>query len=153
MKKVLLIILGFLFLESCGINNLKHIEDINGEDNYSLNTLTEKDILSKNPHALFVKSLRTEKNKKIKFSCEKFSGVSDITSYNLEEDKEYIFIVNATINKGNGEIFIYKDGKKVASIDWRLNQEIKLENINGKIYFRIAGESANMNIEIEKVEE
>lgn len=153
MKKILLIILSLLFLESCGWNNLNHIEDVNGDDNYSLNTLTEKDVLSKNPHALFFKSRTTEINKKFKFSCEKFSGVSDITSYNLKNDKKYIFIVNATINKGNGEIFIYKDGKRVASIDWSLNQEIELENFNGKISFRIAGESANMNIEIEKVEE
>lgn len=142
-----------MFLQSCGINNLNHIEDINGEDDYSLNTLTEKEVLTKNPHALFFKSLTTEKNKKFKFSCEKFSGVSDIISYNLNENNDYLFIVNATINSGNGEILVYKDGKRIASIDWSLNQEIKLENIKGKISFRIAGESANMEIEIKEVKE
>lgn len=152
MKKVL-IILVLLFLESCGINNLNHIEDTNGDDNYFLNTLTEKEVLSKNPHALFLKSRTTETNKKFKFSCEKFSGVSDIISYNLNETNNYLFIVNATINKGNGDIFIYKDGKRIALIDWSLNQEIKLENIKGKISFRIAGESANMEIEIKEVKE
>lgn len=153
MKKLLLIILSLLFLESCGINNLNHIEDVNGDDNYSLNTLTEKDVLSKNPQALFLKSRTTEKNNKFKFSCEKFSGVSDIKTFNLKEEKVYYFKVNATITVGNGEIFIYSDGKKIITVDWALNQEIKLENIKGKISFRIAGESANMNIEIEKFEE
>lgn len=153
MKKVILIIFFIMFLQSCGINNLNHIEDINGEDDYSLNTLTEKEVLTKNPHALFFKSLTTEKNKKFKFSCEKFSGVSDIISYNLNENNDYLFIVNATINSGNGEILVYKDGKRIASIDWSLNQEIKLENIKGKISFRIAGESANMEIEIKEVKE
>ena len=52
-KKTLIYLLSILSLASCGFNNLTHIEDTNGEEDTSLCSLTEEDLLDNHPHALF----------------------------------------------------------------------------------------------------
>ena len=44
-KKLLIYLLSIFTLASCGFDNLTHIEDTNGEDDISLCSLTEEDLL------------------------------------------------------------------------------------------------------------
>ena len=77
-KKPLIYFLSIFSLASCGFDNLTHIEDTNGENDISLCSLTEEDLLEKNPHALFNMSSTSSNNTKTTFKCNIFSGVSDI---------------------------------------------------------------------------
>ncbi|MCI5745444.1 MAG: hypothetical protein MR270_04095 [Erysipelotrichaceae bacterium] len=149
LKKYLFGFIMMILLVSCGFNNLSHIEDINGEENTTLNTLTNDDLLSNTPHALFNMSVRNSVNNKTKFSCDKFSGVSDLVEYTIT--KETTFKVNAKILKGNGDIFVYQKQKRVQDINFPYDGNIIINNVTGKISFRIAGESAKLEITIEKI--
>ena len=147
MKKItkpLIYFLSLFSLASCGFDNLTHIEDTNGENDISLCSLTEEDLLEKNPHALFNMSSTSSNNTKTTFKCNIFSGVSDIASYTIKEKTS--FTVTSLIEEGNGDFFIYQDGKRIYSIGFPYNDTIVLSDVTGKIYFRIAGESAKMDI-------
>ena len=148
-KKPLIYLLSMLSLASCGFDNLTHIEDTNGEDDISLCSLTEEVLLEKNPHALFNMSSTNSNNNKTTFKCNIFSGVSDIASYTIKEKTS--FTVTSLIEEGNGDFFIYQDGKRIYSIGFPYNDTIVLSDVTGKIYFRIAGESAKMEITITKI--
>ncbi|MGM9858898.1 MAG: hypothetical protein ACI311_06600 [Bacilli bacterium] len=147
-NKTLIYLLSIFTLASCGFNNLSHIEDTNGEEDTSLCSLTEEDLLDKHTHSLFNMSSTTTKNNKTTFKCNIFSGVSDITSYTINEATS--FTVTSLIESGNGDFFIYQDGKRIQTIGFPYNGTILVNSVIGKIHFRIAGESAKMNITIIK---
>ena len=113
-KKPLIYLLSMISLASCGFDNLTHIEDTNGENDISLCSLTEEDLLEKNPHALFNMSSTNSNNNKTTFKCNIFSGVSDIASYTIKEKTS--FTVTSLIEEGNGDFFIYQDGKRIYNI-------------------------------------
>lgn len=150
MKKLLL--LPFvLFIASCGTNNLSHIDDTNGENDYSLCSLTDKELLSNNPHALFnVSTYSTDSDGVFHFRCMTFSGVSDILKSDLKPNGEESYAVNASITSGNGAFFIFQKGKKLQTIEWSKDQTITLEGITSQYSWRIAGESASIEIDIKK---
>ena len=147
-KKPLIYLLSMLSLASCGFDNLTHIDDTNGEDDISLCSLTEEVLLEKNPHALFNMSSTNSNNNKTTFKCNIFSGVSDIASYTIKEETS--FTVTSLIEQGNGDFFIYQDCKRIQTIGFPYDGTILVNNVAGKIHFRIAGESAKMNITIIK---
>lgn len=147
-KKPLIYLLSILSLASCGFDNLTNIEDTNGENDISLCSLTEEDLLEKNPHALFNMSSTSSNNTKTTFKCNIFSGVSDIASYTIKEATS--FTVTSLIEQGNGDFFIYQDGKRIHTIGFPYDGTILVNSVTGKIHFRIAGESAKMNITIIK---
>ena len=147
-KKPLIYLLSMLSLASCGFDNLTHIEDTDGENDISLCSLTEEDLLEKNPHALFNMSSTSSNNTKTTFKCNIFSGVSDIASYTIKEKTS--FTVTSLIEEGNGDFFIYQDCKRIQTIGFPYDGTILVNSVAGKIHFRIAGESAKMNITIIK---
>ena len=147
-KKPLIYLLSMLSLASCGFDNLTHIDDTNGEDDISLCSLTEEDLLEKHPHALFNMSSTSSNNTKTTFKCNIFSGVSDIASYTIKEETS--FTVTSLIEQGNGDFFIYQDCKRIQTIGFPYDGTILVNSVAGKIHFRIAGESAKMNITIIK---
>ena len=148
-NKPLIYLLSICTLASCGFDNLTHSEDTNGEDDISLCSLTEEDLLEKHPHALFNMSSTSSNNTKTTFKCNIFSGVSDIASYTIKEKTS--FTITSLIESGNGDFFIYQDGKRIYSIGFPYNDTIVLSDVTGKISFRIAGESAKMDITITKM--
>ena len=147
-KKALIYLLSILSLASCGFDNLTHIEDTNGEEDTSLCSLTEEDLLKKNPHALFNMSSTSSNNTKTTFKCNIFSGVSDIASYTINGTES--FTVTSLIEEGNGDFFIYQDCKRIQTIGFPYDGTILVNSVAGKIHFRIAGELAKMNITIIK---
>lgn len=147
-KKPLIYLLSICTLASCGFSNLTHIEDTNGEEDTSLCSLTEDDLLDKHPHALFNMSSTSSNNNKTTFKCNVFSGVSDIASYTIKEETS--FTVTSLIEEGNGDFFIYQDCKRIQTIGFPYDGTILVNSVAGKIHFRIAGESAKMNITIIK---
>lgn len=151
MKKItkpLIYLLSLLSLASCGFDNLTHIEDTNGEEDTSLCSLTEEDLLEKNPHALFNMSSTSSNNNKTTFKCNIFSGVSDIITYTIKEATS--FTITSSLESGNGDFLIYQDGIRIQNIGFPYDDTILVNSVTGKIHFRIAGESAKMNIIIIK---
>jgi len=141
-----------IVLTSCGTNNLSHIEDTNGDDDYSLCSLTEKELLSNNPHALFnISTSSTNSDGTFHFTCTTFSGVYDILKSSFKPSENESYEVNATITSGNGVFFLYQKGNKLKDIEWGTGQTITVEGVTSQYCWRIAGESASIKIDIKKM--
>ncbi len=144
--------------------NKRVIEDTNGPDDYSLNTLTVNDvkISEKDSFSSFMSSSSYSGDKtKIKNknliaadydkaieSAQSFSGILTINATLTDQDT-VTFSVNSSVESGNFAIFIFIDGNYHSEIEINSKQTITLQNISGKtVCIKIAGEDANMRIEL-----
>ena len=100
----------------------EHIEDINGHNNYALNTITRHDIIN---DKIPGKNLKQKKSKSsllgiesntVTFFSDIFSGVEEIcyTDYILPSDL-YLDIYDFQVTSGNFEIVIVNKGKIIGS--------------------------------------
>lgn len=144
MKKIYLLIMliSIICLTSC---SLKHIDDINGENDYNLCTITDENILKDNK---VVKSMSSYSNVNglIRYKSSKFSGVESLTTiYSSSKDMHYVF--NFTVEKGNAVVAIICDDDIIEKIEANSNNEfVFLKNIKYEI--KLAGETAKYNLEI-----
>ena len=151
MKKVLLSLMSFLSvisLSSC--SRLAHIEDTNGDDNYELCELGEKDLYSARTSSLVYSCIRSSTKEKANISCEKLSGVMEVYEFKASSDKVYKFEVDYNVERGNSKMFIFANGESYKDIDINEKKIYEISNLSGKVKFRVAGESATIKINIVK---
>ena len=117
-----------------------HIEDTNGEDDCSLCSLTDEDIIN-GTSSLSQRSISNRRNDRGSMSVEKFSGVRTVDSINVRNTAETL-TCTVNVNSGNFRAVIVKDGEIFAdlTIDGTKNS-VKLTE-SGKYELKIAGESA-----------
>lgn len=145
-KKILssLLISCLLTLTSCS-----HIEDSNGIDNFSLQTITNQQIIESNNHLLqFSKSWSSDVNgtRSSKLSASKFSGVKELHSIYLNNES-ITYAITSEVYSGNFLICIVNKDKILETISANETKEITLREITGKCTLKIAGESANFKME------
>ena len=125
----------------------EHIEDINGIDNYSLNTITDSNIIKLNCGPLY----ETDNEYIIddsKISLIKFSGVMEIHGEDYNNESLQIDLKNLKITEGNLQTVLLVDNKIIHKFNSNeSNQSFKVDNISGYVALRIAGESANFEME------
>lgn len=143
MKKLLCLTLSILLLLSlAGCDG--GIEDTNGEDDYSLATITDENIINLDIGASGSSSSTTGDSTLTKYSAQNFSGVEEIYM------ADYIFSSDVTINvtsmvlkEGNFRGVVLVDDEIVYDFDLEeMDQSCELHDINGTVSVRIAGESA-----------
>lgn len=138
---IILIVLWFYDPE------FEHIEDTNGIDNYSLNTITDRDIIKLNCGPLY----ETDNDNTIndsKLSLIKFSGVMEIYGEDHTNENLQIDLMNLKITEGNLQVVLLVDNEIIHKFKSNeLNQSFKLDEISGFVAIRIAGESANFEME------
>ena len=136
MKKILiLIILMMSFsLTSC---KLGHIEDTNGDDDYSLCSLTNDDILN-GKFVTKTGSVETRLNNKGSLKAKKLSGVE--TVLNINETNDVNITINFKVEKGNGVIAIVNSNKIVHILEANSTKTYNLLP-GGKYSIKIVGES------------
>ncbi len=137
---LLLLSISLLTFSSC----MSHIEDTNGEDDFSLCSLTDEDIAGGGSY-LEQGSVRSEINGKVKIRINKFSGVNTIESIKIRGEKKTLTLT-ATVDSGNFRIVIVKDGEIFADLKVDGTQERVTLSDNGEYDLRIAGESAHIEI-------
>lgn len=148
LKKILLavgvVIFVAFFAVSMLTSDLEHIEDTNGADNYSLQQITDSNIINMDVGALNYKKSESIISDTVTYSSDKFTGVAEIYGINLIGNRFEITVNHASVKSGNFKIVLLEDDEIVHEFKLNeLTQTYVLENPKGYIALRIVGESAD----------
>lgn len=130
-------------------DSIEHIEDTNGSDNYSLQQITDVNIINKDIGA--IGGPNTEKDNitnTTTYFSNKFTGVAEIYGENITANRYEIVVNLATVESGNFRMVLLVDDEIVH--DFTLNeltQSYVLENVSGYVSLCIAGESADFTFD------
>ena len=125
-------------------DDLEHIEDTNGADNFSLQTITDSNIIKMDMGALNVTESKSSITNTTTYSSKKFTGVAEIYGENIWGNRFDITINHANVNSGNFRIVLLQNDEIVHEFTLNeLTQSYTLKNPSGHIALRIAGESAD----------
>ena len=137
---VMVIVFTMLFLN----NDLEHIEDTNGPDDYTLQTITDENICKMDIGALNVRIQEALIGDTITYESNCFSGVYEVFYENIITNRFEISVNHAKVSAGNYKMVICLDDKIVHTFSLNeLTQTFVLEDVKGTISLRIAGESAD----------
>lgn len=152
---------------SSGVKNHKEmtIADTNGAEDFSLNTLTQEDILKEaNDYTMWkvgssregessgIDDYRLEKvdRDKVHQYADSFSGVTVVHATKCNADTLTLHI-ESKVESGNFLVFVLVDGVLYEEIAPNTNKEISLADVNGKtVTVKIAGESADFDITVSR---
>lgn len=139
------------------------IEDTNGENDYSLNTITKEEIeatLSDYTIRWFGESFEGDKTSVgdevlSRYDCDRaymqaksYSGIRPLQVTKTSENTIQ-FSVNSTVKSGNFAIIIFVENEYYCEVEINKSENIVLENIADKtVLIKVAGESADVTIEI-----
>ncbi len=125
-------------------SDLEHIEDTNGADNYSLQQITDDNIINMDIGALNLVETKELLNNLPTYKSDKFTGVSDIYKTNIWGNRFEITIYNLQVNSGNLRLVLIHNDEIVHEFKVNeLSETYVLENPEGTVALRLAGESAD----------
>ena len=142
------VICGYSFLNS----DLKHIEDTNGPDDYTLTTNTDENIIKQDMGALNVSKSTGLLNDGVTFKSDKFSGVYRVFQTNFFFDSDFLMdVAGFWVNSGNFRMCIVNDGKIIATVEPGMFATCELSDLNGSFELVIAGESADFEFTLDRL--
>lgn len=136
----------------------EHIEDTNGADNYSLQTITEQDVValkmgargavSKSETHYDLAGLNFSSG--VEYSAKKFTGVYLLHAETIFKGADiYVRLREFDVNEGNFAFYVVFDGEIVGQVEPTGSgiSEFLLENVEktGALEYIIAGESASFS--------
>lgn len=138
---IIFIVVFAIMMFSSGI---EHIEDTNGADNYTLQKITDDNIINMDVGSLNVGRKKSAISDTVTYSSKKFTGVTEIFTKNTIATRFTITVNHAAVNSGNFKMVLVYNDEIVHEFKLNeLTQEFTLENVKGTIALRIAGESAD----------
>lgn len=145
MKKIFCLLL--LTLVTVTMTSCSHIEDTNGEDNYSVVSFTDEDILSKGHYYISVGSITSRRKTgdliEGRFNVSKLSGILEIDNFKYSS-QYFKFNYDFVCKTGNAMLAIVSNNQIVKKIEANSGSTLKLDN-NKKYYsIYLVGESANV---------
>ena len=127
------------------LNGPEHIEDTNGPIDFSLQTITDQQVIDnsfgsvggpKISRSLFLGST-------VEFSADKFTGVYEILYDNFLLPSDFtLSITSFVVSGGNFQLVVVHDGEIVATLEPDMFVDYRLEDVTGYVSLRIVGESA-----------
>ena len=142
------VICGYSFLNS----DLKHIEDTNGPDDYTLTTITDENIIKQDMGALNVSKSTGLLNDGVTFKSDKFSGVYRVFQTNFYFDSDFLMAVAGLwVNGGTFKMAVVNDGKIIATVEPGMFASCELSDLKGSFELVIAGESADFEFTLDRV--
>ena len=132
-----------------------HIEDTNGAEDVSLQTITDEDIINMSTGSIggpeISRSVLTGDT--VEFSAEKFTGVYEILYDNYILPSDFVLDLTAyEIYGGNFKMVVVHNDEIVAVLEPDLFVEYLLEDVTGTVSLRIAGESASFSFSMSEME-
>ena len=150
MKKVLNILLALcLMLAVTGCNTTVY-EDTNGEDDYSLQTITLDNIINRDIGAsgLSYKESNFMGITSTEYYAKNFNGTDMLynTIFIGKSDIE-IYVGYLTVHSGNFSMLFINDGKVICEVpNGAFGEIIRFEDLTGDFSIHVAGESANFEM-------
>lgn len=150
MKRIFIFIFTIfltLLLSSCGV--FKTYEDTNGNDDYSLQEITEEMVI-KNKGGVQIAAVSSEVTKdgvtNIKLSVGEFNGVNQIHVF---RKGSYTVNVNYEVRGGNTRLVI-TDGSSIIK-DFNVNEDNQVYEFTCEknYYLKLAGESCEFKLNVE----
>ncbi len=152
---LLAVIFGLVVVFTIAGQDLEHYEDTNGPENYSLQTITEQQIIDRSIGALGGPNVTRSSllGSTVEFSAKKYTGVSEILYDNflLPSDFE-VNLTNYYIHEGNFQLVVVHDDAIVAVLEPGMFVNYRLEDVTGYVALRIVGESAAFTFSISEYE-
>ncbi len=158
------VIVAIFVLAICLIPKVEYA-DTNGPDNFALNTITRKEILSSNcKHSAShevkqswgsdtkIRSSIYEEYDYDNVSCSygRIDGIAILQATKISGNSLTLNI-NSVVESGNAEIVILIDGEYYYSVDVNQNQSVTLQGISNKmVVVKLAAESAKMKVDISR---
>lgn len=149
MKKIIsTILVAILVLSLCSCN-FGHIEDTNGENDHTLCSLTEEDLLSGSNS--FVQNVATKSRvgNKITYKVNKFSGVNTIANEYFSNEAELTIDTCFVLSQGNARIAVIVNGEISCDIPVGESTTTIAVPADTSVVIRLAGESAGFDLSIE----
>lgn len=142
---VLIIFIFSLLLTGCEYGQ---IEDTNGIDDYSILTISDKQI-KEGPNSRFVKKSNwSTKDNVTTLKIEKFSGIFLLRTTKLTT-KTLTYNIESNIEKGNFRIVIVKDNEQIIDVPINSIERVTINNADGKYQIKAIGESAQFVMSFE----
>ena len=143
-------IIGLILAMCLGLAACGQIEDTNGEQDYSLATITEEQLVKGTNSSSKVGFLHTQINDSHTFKVNKFSGVEAIESVRATENtKSITFLVESTRNSGNLYVYVRCDDRIVGEFEIGARDDLVIETpAPGKYELCVAGESASYELNV-----
>lgn len=146
---VLFVAILCMNLVACGTE----YEDTNGEDNYTLETITDENIINMDIGASGLSYEETEVGiiKSSEYSSKNFNGVEQIYQTNFigKSDVE-VYIGTMNVKKGNFKLAIINDGKIIMEVPLdAFGETYRFEDLKGEFAIHVAGESAAFEFYLE----
>ncbi len=152
LKNVLWKVFAIIMVFTCTVlfllDDTEPIEDTNGADNYTLQAITDQNIIQQDMG--MVGGIKTHKNligDAITISSDGFTGVYEVLydNYVLPSDF-HLQLTNLTVTGGNFKAVIVHDDKIVEELEFNSEDNLfidyLLEDVTGTVSLRLAGESA-----------
>lgn len=144
MKKYLFVAVIFLMLFT--LSSCKHVEDTNGEEDYTIETFSDEDIFKNSSNYLAIGKVEKNINNESSLSVSKFSGIYKFTSFKVK-DSNFKFKIESNCSSGNFKIVLVKDNNTIINIEIN-NEEIIEINEQGTYALKVIGESAKFSLKI-----
>jgi len=152
MKKLVCLLLAVVVsfsLAACG----KEYEDTNGPDDYTLQTITDENIINLDTGAsgLSYKETNLGGLHSSEYYSKNFNGVERIYQNNyLGKSDVFVYIGTMSVTSGNFKLAVVLDDEIIQEIPVdTFNEEFFFEDINGDFSIMVAGESAEFEFYID----
>lgn len=139
---------GYSFLTS----DLKHIEDTNGPDDYTLTTITDENIIKQDMGALNINKSTGLLNDGVTFKSNKFTGVYRVFTTNFLFGSDFqMDLAGFWVNGGNFKMAIVNNDEIIAVVEPGMFAEVLLHDLKGSFSLIIAGESADFEFTLDRL--
>ena len=155
MKRLLIWVLSAMLLLSCTacFDVIDHIEDTNGPEDFTLQTLTDENIIKLDVGARGVWETTDNITNTVSYSSDKFTGVYEIYGENIWATRYEITVNHARVDSGNFKMVLLVNDDIVHEFTLNeLTQTLTIEDgVSGYVSLRIAGESAKFKFDYWKL--
>ena len=152
MKRILstiLVLCMCLSLVACG----EEYGDTNGEDNFSLQTITDENIINRDLGAsgLGYEEISVGDITSTEYESNNFNGVEELYLTNfIGKSDIHVYIGHLNVESGNFRLVVINDDKIIKDIPLdAFGETFYFEDLKGTFAIRVAGESAKCDFHIE----